>query len=141
MSELKLSEIKEVFPDKATKLETENKNSNYGQMFNLPEEKIKKVVQFLKDFVDDCRRQRTEWLNIRNEITRNYEGMMSEGKLWKGSSNISTMVTTIVVDLISGKLFPMVWNPELIYWKGTTAHNEEVAENKKYQIPRLPTKQ
>lgn len=131
MPDDKLSTLKDLFPDpsKTAKLEKEDKKTNYGHMFQLSEEKQKKIVRFLKDCVDECKKQRQQWTDIRYESIKNYEGSRKQGGPWEDSSNITTMITTISVDMIHSKLFPMVWNPDLLYWKGTTAHNEEVAEN------------
>lgn len=129
MGKFKLSTVEELFPDKAEKLEEKEKKENYGRMFKISSDKKKHIVEFLKRCVEESQRQREQWLQIRSESIRNYEGMRREGGPWEGSSNISTMITTIASDMIHGKLFPMVWNPDLIYWKGTTSHNEEVAEN------------
>lgn len=129
MPEFKLSTIKTLFPDKAKKLEDKDKKINYGQMFELSSDKKKEVVAFLKNFVDECKRQRETWLETRNESIKNYEGICSMTGPWEGSSNLSTMVTTIAVDMIHSRLFPMVWNPDLLYWKGSTSHSEDVAKN------------
>jgi len=129
MADFKLSSLKELFPEKAKKEESKVKKDNYGQMFNIGDDEKKKIVKFVIDLVDDCKKQREQWLNIRQECIKNYEGIRSSKGPWEGSSNISTMVTTIAVDMIHSRLFPMVWNPDLIYWKGTNSHTEEVAEN------------
>ena len=129
MPDFKLSAIKDLFPDKAKELEKEDKKINYGQMFQLEDDKKKKVVKFLKDCVSESKRQREGWLEIREQSQRNYEGIRKGRTIWEGSSNISTMVTTISTDLVHSKLFPMVWNPDLIYWRGETSHAEDIAEN------------
>lgn len=129
MSEFKLSSISDLFPDKAKGLETEEKKINYGHMFNIAVDKKKSIVQYLKACVDESRKQREQWLEIREESQRNYEGLKKNNGPWEDSSNISTMVTTIATDLVHSKLFPMVYNPDLIYWKGQTSHTEDIADN------------
>ena len=131
MPEFKLSKVKDLFPqpEKTAKLEKEDKKTNYGQIFQLSDDKKKNVIQYLKDCVNECKRQREGWLTIREECQRNREGMKKHSGPWDGSSNISTMVTTISSDLVHSKLFPMIWNPELIFWKGEVAQNEDAAEN------------
>ena len=131
MADYKTTPLKELFPDKAQAEETKVKKENYGHMFDITDDDKKKVVEFLKQLVDESKRQREAWLEIRAQSIKNYEGVCSSRGPWEGSSNISTMVTTIAVDMIHSRLFPMVWNPELIYFKGTTSHSEEVAENNK----------
>lgn len=142
MADDKLSTVKEVFPDppKTAKLEDKEKKTNLSHMFQLSDEKKKKVVQYLKDCVDECKKQRQEWMNIRYDSIKNYEGIRKPSGPWDGSSNVTTMITTISVDMIHSKLFPMVWNPDLIYWKGTTSHNEEVAENNRVYAQWIFTK-
>lgn len=129
MPKFKLSTTEELFPDKAKKLEEADKKTNYGDMFNITDEMKKKIIIYMKSCVDECKRQREEWLEIRQECIRNYEGIRKSRGPWEGSSQLSTMVTTIAVDMIHSRLFPMVWNPDVIYWKGTTSHSEEVAQN------------
>ncbi len=131
MSEGKLTPIDELFPDKLKKVEEKDKKKNYGEMFSLSEDKQKAVVKLVKACVEECKRQREGWLEIREQSVRNYEGLKKTMGPWDGSSNISTMITTISVDMVHAKLFPMVWNPDLLYWKGSTSHNEDVAENNK----------
>ncbi len=129
MSEFKLSSLKELFPETTKKEESKVKKENYGHMFQISDEKKVKIVEYLKACVEECKKQREGWLEIREEAQRNYEGVRNMKGPWEGSSNISTMVTTIAVDMIHSRLFPMVWNPDLVYWKGTTSHSEEVATN------------
>ena len=128
-SDFKLTAVSELFPDKAKKLEKEDRKTNYGHMFDIGVDEKKKIVRFVRDCVEESKKQREAWLEIRRECINNYEGVRSANGPWADSSNISTMVTTIAVDMIHSKLFPMVWNPDLVYWKGTTSHSDEVAEN------------
>lgn len=129
MAEYKLSSLKELFPEKNEKTEAKVKKENYGHMFQISEEEKVKVVEFICQYVEECKKQREGWLETREECIKNYEGICSGRGPWEGSSNISTMATTIAVDMIHSRLFPMVWNPDLIYWKGTTSHSEEIAKN------------
>lgn len=129
MLEPEISNLKKLFPKSAEPEIKKDKAENLGQLFDLSDEKKKEVIEYLIRCVDESKKQREHWLEIRSECIRNYEGESSLKGPWEGSSNISTMVTTIAVDMIHSKIFPMVWNPEIIYWKGTTGHNEEVAEN------------
>ena len=131
MGEFKLTAVSELFPDKAKKLEKEDRKTNYGYMFDIDVDKKKKIVKFVIDCVEESKKQREAWLEIRRECINNYEGIRKNNGPWVDSSNISTMVTTIAVDMIHSKLFPMVWNPDLVYWKGTTSHSEEIADNNK----------
>lgn len=129
MSEFKLSPLKDLFPEKAQKEELEDKKTNYGQMFDISDDKKKAIVKYMKDCVWECKRQREGWLDIREKCQKNKEGMSYSNGPWEGSSDVDPMVTAISSDLISSKLFPMVYNPDLIYWKGETEHTEEIADN------------
>ena len=41
------------------------------------------------------------------------------------------MVTTIAADMMHSKLFPMVWNPDLMHFIGREKHDDNIAENNK----------
>lgn len=129
MAEFKLKTVAELFPDTAKKLQEEEKGYNYGMMFKVSDEFKKKVVKFVDAIVDESKKQREGFMQIKAESVRNYEGIEKITGPWRGSSNISTMVTTIAADTIHAKLFPMAWNPELIYFKGVEKHDPDVAEN------------
>lgn len=129
MPQFKLSSVKELFPDKAKKLEDQDKEVNYGRMFRLSSEVKTKIVKYVDAIVEEAKKQREGLMEIRAEGIRNYEGTEQMTGPWTGSSNISTMVTTITCDMMHSKLYPMVWNPDLIYWQGVEKHDEEVAEN------------
>lgn len=125
----KLGTISELFPDTAKELQAEKKEYNYGMMFQISDEKKKKIVQFIDDFVEESKKQREEMMAIKSEAVKNYEGIEKVRGPWAGSSNISTMVTTIACDMMHAKLFPMAWNPTMLYFKGVEKHDPEVAKN------------
>lgn len=131
MSNFKLSSVKELFPDKAKKLLDQDKEVNYGRMFQLVSEEKKKIVKHVDAIVEEAKKQRERLMEIRAEGIRNYEGLEQMDGPWKGSSNISTMVTTISCDMMHSKLYPMVWNPDLIHFQGVEKHDDEIAENNK----------
>ena len=69
-------------------------------------------------------------MDIRKESIDLYEGKKAPKNIpYPGCSNLSTMVTTTACDLIHSKLFPIVWNDELIYWKGSEQHDKEIANS------------
>ncbi len=129
MSEFKLKTIAELFPNDAKKLQEEDKGYNYGMMFRVSDEDKKKVVKILDAIVDESKKQREGFMQIKEESVKNYEGSEKINGPWRGSSSISTMVTTIAADTIHAKLFPMAWNPELIFFKGVEKHDPDVANN------------
>ena len=131
MAKFKLSAIEELFPDKAQKLIEQDKEINFGHMFRLDSEQKKKIVKYLIDCVEECKKQRSEVIERKKRAINNYEGIKDNSGPWEGSSNISTMITTIACDMMHSKLFPMVWNPDLVHWIGREKHDENIAENNK----------
>lgn len=129
MAEFKLKTVTELFPNDAKKLQEEDKGYNYGMMFKLSEDEQKKIVKTIDAIVDEAKKQREGFMDIKAESVRNYEGIEKINGPWRGSSHISTMVTTIAADTIHAKLFPMAWNPQLIFFKGVEKHDPQVAEN------------
>ena len=138
--DFKLPSIKDLFPKKADKLEKEEKKENYTKMFAIPLEERKKVVETIIAIVDEAKRQREAFMEIRAESIRNYEGNEQIKGPWKDSSNISTMITTISCDTMHAKIFPMVWNPDRLYFRGTEKHDDVVAENNKIMMQWAITK-
>ena len=131
MPQFKLSTIEELFPDKAKKLMEQEKEVNYGHMFQIDSDKKKLIVKHINDCVEECKKQRVELIEMKKKAIRNYEGIREGGGIWEGSSNISTMVTTIAADMMHSKLFPMVWNPDLMHFIGREKHDDNIAENNK----------
>lgn len=129
MSDFKLSSIKELFPNDAKEQQAEQKEYNYGMMFKISDDEKKKIVKIIDAIVEEAKRQRAGFMEIKAESVRNYEGIEKINGPWRGSSSISTMVSTIAADTIHAKLFPMAWNPELIFFKGVEKHDPDVARN------------
>lgn len=127
----KLNTVAELFPDKAKKLMSQEKEVNYGHMFKIDAERKKKIVKFVSDCVEESKRQRSELIERKKQAIKNYEGIKDMGGPWEGSSNISTMITTIAADMMQAKLFPMVWNPDLMHFVGREKHDDNIAENNK----------
>jgi len=131
MAKFKLSAVEELFPDKTEKLIDEEKEINYGHMFQLDSTKKKDIVKFVNDCVEECKKQRVELIEMKKRAIKNYEGLKETNGPWEGSSNISTMITTIASDMMHSKIFPMVWNPDLMHFIGREKHDDTVAENNK----------
>lgn len=134
MPQFKLSAVEELFPDKAKKLIEQDKEINYGHMFKIDSDKKKAIVKYISDCVEECKKQRVELIEMKKKAIKNYEGIKDSGGPWEGSSKISTMITTIASDMMHSKLFPMVWNPDLIHFVGREKHDDTVAENNKVLI-------
>lgn len=129
-----MKKVKEFFkkPAEAKEKEEESKQGNLDKQFRLGEAKETEVVETICMMVEDCKSSRAEWLARRAEGIRLYEGIKApKNKPWPGSSNISTMVTTVAADLLHAKLYPMVWNQDTLHWKGRESHDTVVAENVK----------
>lgn len=131
MSKFKLSTISELFPEKAEKIMSEERELNFGQMYQISSEKKKKIVKYMNDCVEECKRQRVDIIERKKQAIKNYEGIKEASGPWEGSSNISTMITTIACDMMHSKLLPMVWNPDLVHFTGRERHDDTVAENNK----------
>src|SRR3990167_35301 len=73
---------------------------------------------------------RTEWLSIREECWNLYEGIReAKSEPWPNCSNISTMISTTVCDLLHSRLVPMVSNPSLIFWRPREKNDIDSADN------------
>jgi len=131
MPEFKMKTTKELFPDKAKKLEEQDKKIEFGKMFRLPPDEKKKVCETINEMVKEATRQRAGLIKIKTEGVKNYEGIEEVNGPWEGSSNISTMVTTISADMMHAKLFPMIWNLDTMHFVATEKHDENVAEDNK----------
>ena len=115
MGKFKLSAVNDLFPDKAKKIMDQDKEVNYGHMFKIDAQAKKDIVKYVKDCVEECKKQRVELIEKKRRAIRNYEGIKDTVGPWEGSSNISTMITTIACDMMHSKLLPMVWNPDLLH--------------------------
>lgn len=129
MADYKLKTISELFPNDAKEMQAEVKEYNYGMMFQISDEEKKKIVKTIDAIVDESKKQRAGFMEIKAESVRNYEGIEKIAGPWRGSSSISTMVTTIAADTIHAKLFPMAWNPEMIHFRGVDKNDIDVAKN------------
>ena len=128
MVNFKMSTTKELFPDIAKQVE-KDKKLEFGKMFRIGDEEKKKIVESTIAFVEENKRQRQGVIAIKQEAVKNYEGIEDIRGPWKGSSNISTMVSTISADMMHAKLFPMVWNPDQLHFHGIEKHDENTAKN------------
>jgi hypothetical protein len=140
MPQFKLKSVKELFPDANKKLLEDDKKLEFGKMFQISTDEKKRVIKTLDEMVDQAKRQREAMMAIKSEAVRNYEGIEKITGPWEGSSNISTMITTIASDMMHAKLFPMVWNLDMLHFEGTEKHDEEIADNNEIMIKWALTK-
>ena len=75
MPQFKLSTIEELFPDKAKKLMEQEKEVNYGHMFQIDSDRKKLIVKHINDCVEECKKQRVELIEMKKKAIRNYEGI------------------------------------------------------------------
>lgn len=131
MSKFKLSSVQDLFPEDQSEMREEQREVNYGHMFKLSSEKKKDIVKYVDDCVEECKRQRVDMIDRKKKAIKNYEGIKEMSGPWEGASNLSTMITTIASDMMHSKIFPMVWNPDLMHFVGREKHDDTVAENNK----------
>ena len=67
MPQFKLSTIEELFPDKAKKLIEQDKEVNYGHMFQIDSDKKKAIVKYVSDCVEECKKQRVELIEMKKK--------------------------------------------------------------------------
>lgn len=138
--EFKMKSLKNLFPEANKKLQEADKEKEFGKMFRLGDDEKKRIVQTLDEMVQESTRQRQGLMEIKAESVRNYEGIEEPKGPWEGSSNISTMITTIASDMMHAKLFPMVWNLDMMHFEATEKHDEEIAKNNELLIKWALTK-
>ena len=108
----------------------EEKKDNLEYQYDFSEEKKKEIAELICWKADQYEGARTEWLEKITEARKLYEGDTGHIKSpYPDLPVISTMITTWVVDLLVAKLFPLVWNENLIYWKGREATDIDNSEN------------
>src|SRR3990167_4459327 len=140
MPSFKMKSLKELFPEADKKLIEEDQEKEFGRMFNISSEEKNRVVKTVCEIVDEAKRQREGLMAIKAEAVRNYEGIEKTRGPWEGSSNISTMITTIASDVMHSKLFPMVWNLDMLHFEGTEKNDEEIAKNNEILVKWALTK-
>ena len=117
-----------VKPSKDEQMKAERLD-NASMQFNFDDQEKQKIVKLILEMVRESKAQRSEWESIRKESIDLYEGKVAPKNIpYEGCSNISTMVTTTACDTVHSRLFPVVWNEELIYWKGQEKYDKEMAD-------------
>jgi len=105
----------------------EKEQSSYQLSFSKEErERIARLVY--NDFVE-ARDSRTDWMASLEEDQALWEGKREKkSDPWPNCSNVNSMITTIVVEMIHSKLFPTIWNEELIHWRSEDPANRKNTE-------------
>lgn len=127
-----IKNIKKMFKksDEAEKEIEQDKQENLSVQINVSAEKKTEICDMIDMMVQDDTASRGEFMSNRIDDIKQYEGIRDPKNIpWPNCSNISTMVTTVSCDLLHAKLFPMVWNPNTMYWEGREGHDEDKAED------------
>jgi hypothetical protein len=107
----------------------ENKKRQ-AMMFDLKKETQEDIVsKVISDVEKDCA-DRQEFMSNRLEIIDMYEGKKEpKSDPFPSCANIKTMVLAMTVELLHAKLFPTVYNDELIYWIPQEKADIDTADN------------
>jgi len=109
--------IKDFFKRKKVEVSEAEKEENQSLQFNFSKKREQEIVEMVLADKENYEGSRREYMELRKESIKLYEGVREPKNLpWQNCSNISTMVTTAVVDLLAAKLFPLVWNTDAIHW-------------------------
>ena len=77
-----------------------------------------KIAEYVISLVDKADADRAEWKSIRKESLDLVNGIREpKSDPWPNCSNITTMATATHCKLIHAKLFPTVWNENLVHWR------------------------
>lgn len=103
-------------------------------LFQFSEEEQKKIANMVAEDFDSDKASRTEYNNQIEEILFLYEGKRApKNDPWPNCSNVNTMITAVVIELIHSKLLPAIWNEELLDWRcDNTAFKNNTENIKKF---------
>jgi len=110
---------KELNLDQIAAIHKEEKKVQSPKQYELSAEDQKKIVELVLWKAEQYDGARAEWRKQVTSARKLYDGSTDHVRPpWADAPLISTMVTTWVVDTLAAKLFPLIWNENLIYWKG-----------------------
>ena len=116
-------------PAKAEKEEKKEAAELQSVQFEIDAEKKKELVDLIIQKVEDYKDSSSAYMAARSTYIRQYEGKKEPKSLpWAGCSNLSTMVTTVAVDILHSKLFSMAWNTKTLMWEAGEEHDVEIAD-------------
>jgi len=102
---------------KQKKVLEEEKAKQQKLMFSLSEDIQRDIVEMVIKDVEDDEKSRTEFMENRKEIIELYEGIKKEkNDPFPNCANVKTMIVAMVVELLHSRLFPAVFNEDLVYW-------------------------
>ena len=117
----------------------EEKEYQSDVQYKLTDEQKTEIAEYIVKIVDDCVASRTAWQEIRNDCLNLLNGVRpSKSDPWPNCSNISVMAVPTHAKLMHSKLFPAVYNENLIYWrpteKGDVNNVEQICKLMRYVI-------
>ena len=114
--------------DADIRLEQEQKEQKSAQYVLSIGQKAE-IVAYIKKLVDDCTTGRSEWKANLDECIDLYEGIRPpKSDPWPNCSNVTTRVTAMHSKLMHAKLYPAIWNDNLIHWRPREKNDLEAAE-------------
>ena len=114
--------------------ETKDNETAYEEnvQYDISADEKAKIAQYIIQLVDQVKLDRADWESIRKESLDLLEGIRPpKSDPWTNCSNIDTMATATHCKLIHSKIFPAVWNENLIHWR--PQEKSDVADVEKIQ--------
>lgn len=109
---------KDIDTKQVTKAQKEEKKEQDKYRLNFSEEKKIELAERVCYLVEKDESDRDEFIKTRAKVRKMYEGIREpKSDPWKNCANVSTQVVNMVVELLHSRLYPSVWNDNLIYWK------------------------
>jgi hypothetical protein len=113
--------------EKAEQLEKEEQSKYKISISKVKQQELVDKICYL---VDKDEADRKEFIQTRQECRDLYEGKRPpKSDPWPNCANVSTQIITMVVEILHSRLFPSVWNENLIYWKPMEKTDLENVEN------------
>ena len=98
--------------------------------YNLDKGQKQEIVEYVKKLVDECKMGRSGWeANLKEAMDIHAGVRPPKSDPWENCSNITTMATATHVKLMHSKLFPAVWNENMVYWRPVSRDDIENADN------------
>lgn len=102
----------------AEKILAADASDQQSVQYQFTEPQKQKVVDQILRELEYEESSREEFMSIRAESMRLFEGIREpKSDPWEGCSNVTTMLAAAHVKLMHARLFPAVWNPDLLYWR------------------------
>lgn len=112
--------------------ERRNEEKQYEEsvQYNFDKGAKARVAAYVKKLVDDAKAARSSWERNLYECMDLYEGIRApKSDPWPNCSNVTTMAIPTHTKLMHAKLFPAVWNENLVYWRPVSGDDIENVDN------------